>query len=163
MSINYNYNNLFFDAMDSEKLKAIDEIKANKGFTLQLINDLDKVFQTNYEILDEQDCVIIRMKRSPSNNWYRAFSFVATKEGIKFNAVLLDYYSHVGKLYKKYKSSGTTAEDNFFREGTTQHGNVSFVIPISRNPQTIINGNNLKDALRDIMFIMEREQYRKRF
>ena len=80
MSINYNYNNLFFDAMDSEKLKAIDEIKANKGFTLQLINDLDKVFQTNYEILDEQDCVIIRMKRSPSNNWYRAFSFVAKEK-----------------------------------------------------------------------------------
>jgi len=161
--MSYINENLFFDAMDTEQQKAIDEIKANKKFALQLIYDLDKVFQTNYEILDEQNCVIIRMKRSPSNNWYRAFSFVATKEGIKFNAVLLDYYSHVGKLYKKYKSSGTTAEENFLKEGTSQHGNVSFVIPISRNPQTIINGNNLKDALRDIIFIMEREQYRKRF
>ena len=161
--MSYNYNNLFLDAMDTEQQTAIQDIKANKEFALQLIKDLDRVFQTNYEILDEQNCVIIRMKRSPSNNWYRAFSFVATKEGIKFNAVLLDYYSHVGKLYKKYKSSGTTAEDNFFREGTTQHGNVSFIIPISRNPQTIINGNNLKDALKDIILIMEREQYRKRF
>lgn len=159
----YNYNNLFLDAMDTEKQKAIDEIKLNKEFALKLIYDLDRVFQTNYEIVDEQNSVIIRMKRSPSNNWYRAFSFVATKDGIKFNATLLDYYSNVGKLYKKYKSSGSTAESNFLMEGTTQHGNVTFVIPISRNPQTIINGNNLKDALQDIVFIMEREQYRKRF
>jgi hypothetical protein len=157
MSINYNYNNLFFDAMDSEKLKAIDEIKANKGFTLQLINDLDKIFQTNYEIVDEQNCVIIRMKRSPSNNWYRSFSFVATKEGINFNATLLDYYSHVGYLFEKYKNSGTTAEENFVKEGTSKHGNVSFRIPIYRS------GDDLKQTLRDIMFIMEREQYRKRF
>lgn len=155
--MSYNYNNLFLDAMDSEKLKAIDEIKLNKEFALKLIIDLDKVFQTNYEIVDEQNCVIIRMKRSPSNNWYRAFSFVATKEGIIFNAIVLDYYSHMGKLFEKYRDNGTTAEDSFLREGTTQHGNVSFRIPIYRI------GDDLKQTLKDIIFIIEREQYRKRF
>lgn len=155
--MSYNHNNLFLDALDSEKLNEIEEIKLNKKFALQLIYDLDRVFQTNYEILDEQNSVIIRMKRSPSNNWYRAFSFVSTKEGIIFNAVLLDYYSRVGELFEKYKSSGTTAEENFLNEGCSQHGNVTFRIPIYRS------GNDLKQTLRDIIFIMEREQYRKRF
>ena len=151
------YNNLFLDALDSNKVNEIEEIKLNKQFALQLINDLDRVFQTNYEIVDEQDCVIIRMKRSPSNNWIRCFSFVATKDGINFNAVLLDYYSHVGHLFEKYKSNGTKAEENFVKEGTSKHGNVSFRIPIYRS------GDDLKQTLRDIVFILEREQYRKRF
>ena len=155
--MSYNYNNLFLDAMDTEQQKAIDEIKLNKEFALKLIIDLDRVYQTNYEILDEQNCVIIRMKRSLSNNWYRAFSFVATKEGINFNAVLLDYYSHVGHLFEKYRGNGTTAEESFVKEGTSRHGNVSFVIPIYRI------GDDLKQTLKDIILIMEREQYRKRF
>jgi hypothetical protein len=143
--------------MDTEQQKAIDEIKANKEFALQLIYDLDKVFQTNYEVVDDQNQVTIRMKRNVSSNWYKCFSFIATKEGISFNAPLLDYYSHVGKLYEKYKSNGTKAEESFLKVGGTQFGIVSFRIPIYRI------GDDLKQTLRDIIFIMEREQYRKRF
>lgn len=160
--MSYNYNNLFLDAMDTEQQKAIDEIKANKEFALKLINDLDKVFQTNYQVEDDQECTIIRIKRSPSNNWHGAFSFVVSKNGIKFNSNNLGYYHStqfkcLGWLYEKYKDTGTTADNNFTMEGTTKHGHVSFVIPINRN------GERLSDSLKDIIYLMEQNQYRKRF
>ena len=165
--MNYTYNNLFLDSMDTDQQKAIDEIKLNKAFALQLINDLDRVFQTNYEIVDDQNSTIIRMKRYVSNNWYNAFIFSVTKEGIKFKSSNLGYYSvdevknpHIkplGKLYEKYKGNGTTCDSNFMLEGTSRHGNVNFVIPINRN------GNNLKESLRDIVYLMEQNQYNKRF
>jgi hypothetical protein len=158
----YNYNNLFLDAMDSEQQKAIDEIKANKTFAKQLINDLDKVFQTNYEITDDQDSVVIRMKRYVSNNWYGSFSFIVNKNGIKFRSSNLGYYKctqfkELGGLYEKYKGNGTTCDSNFMLEGSTRHGFVNFVIPINRN------GDNLKESLRDIVYLMEQNQYNKRF
>jgi hypothetical protein len=49
-------DNLFLNAMDIDQQSSIKEIKANKEFLLKLIADLDKVFQTNYEIIDEQNC-----------------------------------------------------------------------------------------------------------
>jgi hypothetical protein len=160
--MSYNYNNLFLDAMDTDQQRAIDEIKANKAFALQLIYDLDRVFQTNYEVVDDQDSVLIRMKRSVGSNWYGSFSFIVNKNGIKFRSSNLGYYKctqfkELGGLYEKYKCYGTTCDENFLREGTTRHGNVNFVIPINRN------GDNLKDALRDIIYLMEQNQYHKRF
>ena len=166
--MSYNYNNLFLDAMDTDQQKAIDEIKLNKAFALQLINDLDKVFQTNYEIVDDQNCVIIRMRRYTSSNWLNAFIFSVTKEGINFKSSNLGYYESgttstgseikgLGKLYEKYKGNGTTCDSNFMLEGTSKHGNVNFVIPINRN------GNNLKESLKDIVYLMEQNQYNKRF
>jgi len=160
--MSYNYNNLFLDAMDTEQQTAIQDIKANKEFALQLIKDLDKVFQTNYEIVDDQDSVVIRMKRYVSSNWYGSFYFSVTKEGIRFRSTNLGYYEckqykELGKLYEKYKSNGTTCDSNFLHEGSTRHGFVNFVIPIYRN------GDDLKGALRDIIYLMEQNQYNKRF
>jgi len=102
--MSYNYNNLFLDAMDTEQQTAIQDIKANKEFALQLIKDLDKVFQTNYEIVDDQDSVVIRMKRFRSSNWIGSFYFSVTKEGIRFRSTNLGYYEckqykELGKLY----------------------------------------------------------------
>jgi hypothetical protein len=160
--MDYNYNNLFLDALDTDQQRAIEEIKLNKAFALQLIYDLDKVFQTNYEILDDQDSVLIRMKRYVSNNWYNAFLFSVTKEGIKFKSTNLGYYEckqfkELGGLYEKYKGNGTTCDSNFLHEGSTRHGFVNFVIPIYRV------GDDLKGALRDIVYLMEQNQYNKRF
>jgi hypothetical protein len=155
-------NNLFLDAMDTDQQKAIEEIKLNKQFALRLINDLDKVFQTNYEVIDDQDSVLIRMKKYPSSNWYGSFSFSVNKNGIKFRSSNLGYYystqfKGLGKLYEKYRGNGTTCDSNFLLEGTTRHGNVNFVIPIYRV------GDDLKGALRDIIYLMEQNQYNKRF
>jgi len=155
-------NNLFLDAMDTDQQKAIEEIKANKAFALQLIYDLDRVFQTNNEILDDQNSVLIRMKRFVSNNWLNSFTFSVTKEGIKFRSYNMGYYEskqfkELGKLYEKYKGNGTTCDENFLFEGGTRHGNVNFVIPIYRV------GDDLKGALRDIVYLMEQNQYNKRF
>lgn len=155
-------SNLFLDAMDTDQQRAIDEIKANKKFALELIYDLDRVFQTNYEILDDQDSVVIRMKRFVSNNWYGSFSFIVDKNGIKFRSSNLGYYESkqfkgLGGLYEKYKGNGTTCDSNFLLEGSTRHGFVNFVIPIYRV------GDDLKGALRDIIYLMEQNQYHKRF
>ena len=160
--MSYNHNNLFLDALDSKKLNEIEEIKLNKKFALQLIYDLDIVFQTNYEVLDDQDSVLIRMKRFVSNNWYGSFSFIVNKDGIKFRSSNLGYYEskqfkELGGLYEKYKGNGTTCDENFLLEGSSRHGFVNFVIPIYRN------GDDLKGALRDIIYIMEQNQYHKRF
>ena len=155
-------NNLFLDAMDTDQQKAIEEIKLNKQFALRLINDLDRVFQTNYEIVDDQDSVVIRMKRFVSSNWYGSFTFSVNKNGIKFRSTNLGYYEskqfkELGKLYEKYKCNGTTCDSNFLDERATRHGFVNFVIPIYRV------GDDLKGALRDIMYLMEQNQYHKRF
>jgi hypothetical protein len=160
--MSYNYNNLFLDAMDTEQQKAIDEIKENKGFALQLIKDLDRVFQTNYKCEDEQNGVIISMKASPNYNSYGSFVFVVDKNGINFKSSNLGYYEtkqfkELGGLYEKYKGNGTTCDENFLRKGSSRHGFVNFVIPIYRN------GDDLKQTLRDIMYLMEQNQYKKRF
>lgn len=158
----YNYNNLFLNAMDTDQQMSFQEIKANKQFALQLINDLDKVFQTNYEVEDQQEGVIIRMKTSPRSNWYNSFSFIVSKNGITFNCQNLGYYhttqfKSLGSLYEKYKDNGATADDNMLREGTQRHGWVKFSLKINRN------GDNLKDTLKDIIYLMEQNQYKKRF
>lgn len=155
------YDNLFLDAMDTDQKRAIDDTKANKHFALQLINDLDKVFQTNYQIEDLENGVSIKMRTSPSSNMYGAFSFFADKNGIKFCSKNLGYYKcnqfkDLGWLYEKYKDNGTAADSGFLSE-RNGHGFVQFVIPINRN------SNNLKDALKDIMYLMEQDSYRKRF
>ena len=156
-------DNLFIDAMDTDQQMSIQEIKANKQFALKLINDLDKVFQTNYQIEDEQDGVVIRMKRNPTNNWYHCFSFFVSKNGITFSCQNLGYYhstqfKSLGGLYEKYKHNGqSTADSNMLLQGTSGHGWVKFNIKINRN------GDNLKDTLKDIVYLMEQDQYKKRF
>jgi hypothetical protein len=157
-----NYNNLFLNAMDTDQQMSIQEIKANKQFALQLINDLDRVFQTNYQVEDQENGVVIRIKTSPSNNWYHCFSFVVGKGGITFNCQNLGYYhttqfKSLGPLYEKYKGNGATADDNMLREGTQRHGWVKFSLKINRN------GDNLNDTLKDIIYLMEQNQYKKRF
>ena len=66
-------------------------------------------------------------------------------------------FKELGGLYEKYKGNGTTCDENFLLEGSSRHGFVNFVIPIYRN------GDNLKESLRDIIYIMEQNQYYKRF
>lgn len=158
----YNYNNLFLDALDTDRQKELEEIKANKKFALKLLGDLNMLFHTCYEINDQQEGVVINIKKLPTHNWYGSFSFVVDRKGIKFNTHNLGYYytsqfKSLGALYEKYKDTGTKAEDNFLREDTTRHGNVRFVIPINRN------SDNLKDTLRDIIYLMEQNQYTKKF
>lgn len=147
--------NLFLDAMDTETLKSIAEIKANKAFALKLINDLDIIFQTNHEIRDEQNGVNIHMKTSPRVNWYNAFQFLVNEKGIRFKATILSSYKGLGDLYEKYKDCGTTCDNSFLENNRL--GDVKFYIPINRN------GDGLKDTLKDIIRIMQLGGYCKRF
>ena len=159
-------NNLFVDAMDTNQWQSIQEIKLNKAFARQLINDLDKVFQTNYEIEDLENGVCITIRATASSSRYGSFRFVVSKDGIKFRSSSMGYYKStqsyimpLGALYEKYKGNGTTADAGFLApEGRSgAHGKVEFSIPINRN------GDNLKESLKDIMYLLEQNQYRKRF
>jgi hypothetical protein len=150
--------NLFLDAMEIDQFAAIQEIKLNKVFALKLISDLDKIFQTNFSIKDEENGVLIYMRRYASNS--SRFRFIVQKSGISFRSESLGYYKctqfkDLGVLYEKYKDSGTTAHSGFL--SSSGHGNVNFIIPIYRN------GDNLLDTLKDIIYLMEQEGFLKRF
>ena len=157
------HDNLFLNAMDTDQQMSIQEIKENKQFALRLINDLDKVFQTNYAVEDGENGVVIRMKTSPSINWYHCFSFVVGKGGITFNCQNLGYYhtkqfKALGPLYEKYKGNGATVDNNVLHGGVLGgHGWFKFSLKINRN------GDNLNDTLKDIIYLMEQNQYKKRF
>ena len=157
-------NNLFVDAMDTNQWQSIQEIKLNKAFARQLINDLDKVFQTNYQIEDLENGVCITIRTSASSSNYGSFRFIVSKDGIKFRSSSMGYYNSIqsyimplGALYEKYKEHGTTADAGFLTHERRAHGKVEFSIPINRN------GDNLKESLRDIMYLLEQNQYKKRF
>jgi hypothetical protein len=170
--------NLFLESMDIDKVSAIEETKENKTFVLSLIRDLDKIFYTNFQIEDNTDSTTIRIKASSNNNNYGSYTFSANKNGINFNANCLGYYSvksgndHIkplGKLYEKYKDIGTTADKDFLCS-TYNHGWVNFKIPIYRsdlhinlNLPKLDNKERLLDTLKDIIYILEHNSYKKRF
>jgi len=159
-------DNLFLSALDDNQLKTIENIKANKAFALRIIKDLDVVFNTNFSIENQQNSVVIYMKVSASHNLYNCARFVATTNGVKFSSKNLGYYKgfkfkDLGWLYEKYKGNGTTADDNFLfnqEDGYARaFGNVEFELPIKENDV------NLKETLKDIVYLMEQKGFIKRF
>ena len=72
-------DNLFLDAIDSDKLNEINAIKTNKAFALRIITDLRKVFRTYERIEDASDSTSIDMKRTSTSNYYHCFSLLANK------------------------------------------------------------------------------------
>lgn len=170
--------NLFLEAIGADKVSAIQETKENKRFALSLIEDLEKVFHTNFRIEDGTDSTTIRIKTSSNGNNYGSYTFTANKYGIRFNAKCLGYYSvssgndHIkplGKLYEKYKDIGATADKGFL-DSTHRHGWVTFNIPIFRsdlhiniNLPKLDNKERLLDTLKDIVYILEQNSYKKKF
>jgi hypothetical protein len=157
-------SNYFMDAMDTDQRLLIQEIKLNKAFALQLASDLDKVFQINYKIEDLENGVCITMKASASYSDYGSFRFVVSEDGIKFRSNNMGYYKStqfptksLGVLYEKYKGNGTKADWLLDPKDPRAHGMFTFVIPVNRN------SSNLKESLKDIMYLLEQNQYRKRF
>jgi hypothetical protein len=155
-------DNLFLNAIDSDKLNEINAIKRNKAFALRILNDLSKVFRTYEKIEDEYDSTSIDMKRTSTSNYYRCFSLVSNKKGLFFNAVCLGYYSvngvssikALGKLYEKYIDL-STADDNF--KVRHDHGYVTIRIKLDENDI------DLNEKLKDIVYLMEQNQFTKIF
>ena len=155
-------DNLFLNAIDSDKLNDINAIKRNKAFALRILNDLSKVFRTYEKIEDEYDSTSIDMKRTSTSNYYRCFSLVSNKKGLFFDAVCLGYYSvnegssikALGKLYEKYIDL-STADDNF--KVRHDHGYVTIRIKLDENDI------DLNEKLKDIVYLMEQNQFTKIF
>ncbi len=75
----------------------------------------------------------------------------------------------MGKLYEKYKDIGATADKGFL-DYTHRHGWVKFNIPIFRsdlhinlNLPKLDNKERLLDTLKDIVYILEHNSYKKKF
>jgi hypothetical protein len=155
-------DNLFLNAIDSDKLNEINAIKRNKAFALRILNDLSKVFRTYEKIEDEYDSTSIDMKRTSTSNYYRCFSLVSNKKGLFFDAVCLGYYSvgegssikALGKLYEKYIDL-STADDNF--KLRHDHGYVTIRIKLDESDI------DLNEKLKDIVYLMEQNQFTKIF
>jgi hypothetical protein len=155
-------DNLFLDAIDSDKLNEINAIKTNKAFALRIINDLRKVFRTYERIEDASDSTSIDMKRTSTSNYYNCFSLLANKKGLFFIANCLGYYGKddgssikpLGKLYEKYIDL-STANDCF----KVRHDHGQVVIRIKLDENDI----DLKDKLKDIVYLMEQNQFTKVF
>jgi hypothetical protein len=155
-------DNLFLDAIDSDKLNEINAIKTNKAFALRIINDLRKVFRTYERIEDASDSTSIDMKRTSTSNYYHCFTLLANKKGLFFIANCLGYYSvgegstikPLGKLYEKYIET-SSADDNF----KVRHDHGQVVIRIKLDENDI----DLKDKLKDIVYLMEQNQFTKVF
>ena len=154
--------NLFLDAIDSDKLNEINAIKTNKAFALRIINDLRKVFRTYERIEDMYDSTSIDMKRTSTSNYYHCFSLLANKRGLFFIANCLGYYSvnegssikPLGFLYEKYIET-SSADDSF----KVRHDHGQVVIRIKLDENDI----DLKDKLKDIVYLMEQNQFTKVF
>jgi hypothetical protein len=155
-------DNLFLNAIDSDKLNDINAIKRNKAFALRILNDLSKVFRTYEKIEDEYDSTSIDMKRTSTSNYYSCFSLLSNKKGLFFNANCLGYYSvndgssikALGKLYEKYIDL-STADDSF--KNRHDHGKVTIRIKLDENDI------DLNDKLKDIVYLMEQNQFTKVF
>lgn len=160
-----NMDNLFLTAMDANKVTAIEQTKANKAFALRIINDLRRVFQVNEQTSDTENSCVIRIK-AKSNYIYQNNSFVANDKGVFFNFKSLGYYTvnternprimPLGKLYEKYKDTGSSAESRFL-DPTSRHGYVAFRIELE------VNDVLLNDKLRDIVYLLEQDGYNKVF
>jgi hypothetical protein len=161
--------NLFLQAMDTDKVLAIAETKQNKAFALRLVDNLNNVFHTHAKTEDGRDACTINIK---AKEYYRDGSghrFYANSEGVFFISEPSGYYEGgkkpLGALYEKYKDCGVTidgefrktAVDDSFLKKEQGYGTVKLKIPIYRNDV------NLNEKLRDIVYILERDNFDKKF
>lgn len=143
--------NLFIQAMDQQEVESINQIKLNKAFALRLISDLSKVFQTNHSVEDDKNFVNIRMRTSPSNNFYNCSYFIANEKGVSFTSPILTYEYKIGHLFKKYEnlSEKDRSNDDF----------CTFTIKINIQRDDL----NISDKLKDIVELMNLKGYYKKF
>lgn len=143
--------NLFIQAMDQREVESINQIKLNKAFALRLISDLSKVFQTNHSVEDDKNFVKIRMKTSPSHNFYNCCYFIANEKGIVFTSPILTYEHKIGHLFKKY--------ENLSKKDRPNDDFCTFTIKINIQRDDL----NISDKLKDIVELMNLKGYYKKF
>lgn len=152
-------NNLFLNAIPSDQLAEIEAVKKNKAFFRRLANDLGEVYHIFGQVADEQKSSRYKMYTQAGNVNYSVY-FTADKDGVVFHAYPL-LMRERGKeptqeLYDRYKDTGEARGDKSYL-GSSGHGNVTFDIKLSENDP------NLQQKLRDIVFIMSKQYFNKKF
>lgn len=152
-------SNLFMESMDCEQRCEIEAIKKNKAFFRRLANNLGEVFHIFGRIVDEQKSSKYNMSTQAGSRHSSAY-FKADKDGVIFHAHPL-LMRERGKqptqeLYDRYKDTGECSADKSYMS-EYGHGNVTFDIKLSEDDP------NLQQKLKDIMFIMERKYFNRKF
>lgn len=153
--------NLFINSMSSDTIAKINAIKKNKKFALLLIEHLSKVYQIFESVKDQEKNVLVEMRRN-ENNLPTAF-FSANKDGVTFSISVLGYYEassnptwSIGELYERYIADGTKPKrSKTFVKG--DHSEVEFKIKLYEGDSGLAN------RLRDIMYLLDKLQYNKKF
>ena len=144
--------NLFLSVMDTDFVNKIDETKANKEFCLELLKDLSRVFQINHVVYNNENSVEIRMRTSPSHNWYNCYSFIADSNGIRFMATLLTYEDRISDIFKRYANNKGTK-----KLGSSNHETFGIEIDLKKSDFY------LPEKLKDIVKLMELKRFYKQF
>jgi hypothetical protein len=145
--------NLFLQAMETNKVDSINKIKKNKKFLNRVISDLDDVFSIRAEFIDNENNSQARIYKTHNfKNW--TFSFSANDKCVSFNATILGYREKLLFLLDKYPNSKA---DNNFINGKSGHGFLTLKIEFKEDD------SNLMQAINDIVFVFEHERISKKF
>ena len=151
--------NLFLQAIGTDKVESINKIKRNKEFLRRLIGDLQQVYTLYVSNEDNQNSTTYSIKKQP--NYMNTIFFTANENGCTFRTKILGYRKgarpewNLGWITDKYVTC--FGDSNYKREENTPHGQVEVNISF-----TEVSGN-LMDIIKDIARILDHENVSKKF
>lgn len=145
--------NLFLQAMGTDKVDSINRIKKNKQFLRRVISDLNDVFSIRTEFIDNENSTQARIYKTHNfKNW--TFMFSANDKSVSFNAEILGYRRNLLFLLDTHPNSKA---DNNFINSKDGHGNLTLKIEFKEDDP------NLMQAINHIIFVFEHEKIPKKF
>jgi len=143
--------NIFATSMTDKERSDIQKIKEHKAFMNRIIADLNEVYHARIRREDKPTTSSTWVDARDVRVGYEDFEYVADAKGIKAQYTGLGEYEDFGKLWEKYEK--IWADDGF--KGGRGFGKFCIKIPIG------VEG--YEEAISDIIFIMKKEKYNKRF
>ena len=83
--------NLFTEALPKNEADKISAIKTSKAFALRLLSDLKGVYRIFETVNDQQNGVVIEIRRSSNIRQGYGFKFIADMNGVRFVGRVLGY------------------------------------------------------------------------
>lgn len=152
--------NIFLNAMTNDKVAAIEATKVNKAFMTRLLYDLNHIYHTVSRSKDEVDQNVTWVDARTVRQGHEDFQFIADAKGCRIvykglgYRPMTDYNNEgikpMGDLYDKY---GTSCDAGFSSD--YGHGKFTITIPIDRD--------NYQEAVKDLIYCIEKEGFRKKF
>jgi len=157
--------NLFTEALPKNEADKISAIKTSKAFALRLLSDLKGVYRIFETVNDQQNGVVIEIRRSSNIRQGYGFNFIADMNGVRFVGRVLGYrvlpegsdIKTFGWIMEKYSEFGSKAESRFMDDVPQPFGYVDFVIPLKyADPK-------FNERIRDVMKLLDKDEFNKNF